>query len=139
MKKVEGYEQSLRQQEQKQQEREELNERKTAQQQLKWNKNDRRNTISLLWTPRMMVREEIHTDIDTHTVDEAYSLVHTQIVSYTAHRRMLMCSLYNCVCLPIIKDSFKTLMQQHLDIQHSKSSLPCCSAKYLTTQVERSS
>lgn len=31
MKKVEGYEQSLRQQEQKQQEREELNERKTAQ------------------------------------------------------------------------------------------------------------
>ncbi len=103
-----------------------LNERKTARYEVKWRENNMKNPISSLQTPHMLLRvhTHVHGGQSIFTSAAARTNTHGRPNTHThtnTHRWMLVCSLCNYVCLPIMMNSFKTLMQQHLDIQHSKS------------------
>lgn len=121
-----GYEELLRQQEQEEQEGEELNEW-MKEKQLSWKESEERTTWKIP-SPHSRLHTCCRQYIHTYTADKAYShalllaQIHTDGQTHTQiHTDGWLCAVYVTVCLPIIMNSFKTLMQRHLDTQHSKS------------------
>ena len=101
-----------------------LNERITARQKSERERHEKSHLFSPDSTHTAAASAFTCTQRTKHIHKSCCTHKHTRMANHTqthTHRWILVCSLCNCVCLPIIMNSFKTLMQQHLDIQHSKS------------------